>query len=235
MPFRQISPGVHQLTLRGVNCFLLLTDDGPVLVDTGMPEHGVKILEELKAAGADKLSGILVSHCHPDHAGGLSFIKAETGAETWAHPDDARLIEDGVSMRPLHPAPGTFNRIMHKMVIAKGSSSIPACAIDRKVENGHMLPGGLIAIHTPGHSAGHLSFLWPEKKVLLAGDVASHMGWLRPSPAYEDYQLGLQSLRRLVDLKFEVATFGHGTPIRKEAVSRFRDRFGQPGEVRFAG
>jgi glyoxylase-like metal-dependent hydrolase (beta-lactamase superfamily II) len=128
-------------------------------------------------------------------------------------------------MRPLHAAPGTFNKIAHKM-LSKASQSIPACPIDREIENGHVAPGGLLAIHTPGHSAGHLSFFWPRRKVLVAGDVCWNMGWLRPSPVYEDYDLGLDSLRKLGSLKFEIAVFGHGSPIKKGAASRFRGRFG---------
>ena len=226
MPFRQVVPGLFQLSLGKVNCFLLHTDEGPIVVDAGMPEHGVSLLEALRQAGVTKPRAILITHCHPDHAGGLSFLRAETGAETWAHPADARLIREGVAMRPLRAAPGTFNKLMHKVVTSKASQSIPACTIDSEVENGHVAPGGLLAIHTPGHTAGHLSFFWPRRKVLVAGDVASHMGWLRPSPVYEDYQQGLESLRKLSDLQFEVAVFGHGTPIKKGAAARFRGRFG---------
>lgn len=224
MPFRQVLAGVYQLNLGLVNCFMLQTDDGPVLIDTGMPEHGGKILEQMRAAGLEKPAHILLTHCHPDHAGGLSFLRAETGARTWAHPDDARLIAEGVGARPLHPAPGAFNKWV-MLAIAKYNMAIPACPIDRQVENGHMLPGGLLAIHTPGHTAGHLSYFWPERKLLVAGDVATHLGWLRPMPIYEDYETGLQSLRKLADLKFDIALFGHGTPIRENAVGRFRDRF----------
>lgn len=226
MGFRQIIPGVYQLSLRMVNCFLLQTDDGTVLVDTGMPEDGVNLLQAVRSTGLESPRHIFVSHCHPDHAGGLSFLKAETGASAWAHPHDARLIEEGVGMRPMTPAPGAFNKFIANWMYHVIQMEIPACHLENKVENGHLLPGGLLAIHTPGHTAGHLSFFWPERKLLLAADVASHMGWLRPLPIYEDYELGLESLRKLADLKFEVAVFGHGTPIRKDAVGRFRTRFG---------
>ncbi len=227
MPFRSIVPGVYQLSLGSVNCFVLETDDGPLLIDTGLPEHAVRIQRAMKAAGWERPAHILLTHCHPDHAGGASYLRAESGATTWAHPDDARMIEDGVGLRPVHAAPGAINGFLHKLISARTSAAIPACVIDRKVEDGHMLPGGLIAVHTPGHSAGHLSFLWLAKGLLVAGDVCSHLGWLRPSPVYEDYAQGLESLRKVGGLNFSLAVFGHGTPIRKHGTARFQARFGQ--------
>jgi glyoxylase-like metal-dependent hydrolase (beta-lactamase superfamily II) len=226
MAFRQIIPGVHQLSLRMVNCFLLQTEDGNVLVDTGMPEDAVRVLEAIRTTGLEDPRHILLSHCHPDHAGGASYLKAQTGAQVWAHHQDARLIEEGVGIRTVSAAPGAFNQLIANWLLRTIQGTIPACSVDHRVENGHVLPGNLIAVHTPGHTAGHLSFFWPQHRLLVAGDVASHLGWLRPLPIYEDYKLGLHTLRRLANLKFEVALFGHGTPIRKEAASRFRTRFG---------
>lgn len=226
MRFRQVIADVFQLSLRTVNCFLLRTDEGLVLVDCGLPEHGVELLDEVRKVGLGELKHVFVTHCHPDHAGGLALVKAETGAAVWAHPEDAALIEAGTALRPLAPAPGTFNRLLYRAILSRSHSAIPSCQVERRVGNGHLLPGGLIAIHTPGHSAGHLCFFWPERRLLLAGDVASHLGWLRPSPVYEDYATGLASLKKLADLRFEIALFGHGTPIRKEARARFQTRFG---------
>lgn len=228
MPFRSIIPGVHQLSLGSVNCFLLETDDGLVLVDTGLPEHAPAVQSAIEAAGWKHPSHIVLTHCHPDHAGGASFLRAETGARTWAHVEDANLIEEGVGLRPLRPAPGAINGMLHKMLLSRMSSAMPGCVIDRRVENGHMLPGGLIVVHTPGHSAGHLCLLWPAKRLLVAGDVCSHLGWLRPSPVYEDYAQGLASLRKLGGLDFSLALFGHGTPVRKQGTARFQARFGRP-------
>lgn len=226
MALREVVPGVYQLTLPTVNCFLLHTDEGNVLIDTGQETQAAQILAALEQANLERPKELLLTHCHPDHAGGAAALRRELACRSWSHPLDAGLIEAGQSLRPLQPAPGRVNRWVHATIAKAFPRAIPACPIDRRVEHGHLLPGGLVAIHAPGHTLGHLCYFWPERKVLVAGDVASHLGWLRPSPVYEDYHLGLESLRQLGELRFEVALFGHGTPIRKEAAARFRSRFG---------
>ncbi|MCS7062234.1 MAG: MBL fold metallo-hydrolase, partial [Anaerolineae bacterium] len=77
--------------------------------------------------------------------------------------------------------------------------------------------------HTPGHSQGHVAFLWPhEGGVLFAGDIAAHIGRLGPSILYEDYAEGKRSLRRVSSLEFAIACFGHGAALLHNAQEHFR-------------
>src|SRR4029450_6738924 len=86
---------------------------------------------------------------------------------------------------------------------------------------------GFTAIHTPGHTRGHMSFLLDrEGGVLFARDAASgrRKGRIRRSPRMvtEDRVAELASIARLGNLSFESAVFGHGKGISREAGQRVR-------------
>lgn len=224
MEFQKISPGLFQLSLGMVNCFLLETSAGHMLIDTGMPEHGEVIL---KALNGQPLTAILLTHCHPDHAGGAAFLHSQTGAPVWVHHLDAPLVISGQCLRPLSPAPGRFNRLLFDKFVKGGLQEIPPCPVTETFP-----PGELMPIHTPGHCLGHVAFYWPSREVMVMGDVAANVGWLRPGPAYEDFELGLESLQQLGNYHFQTAVFGHGSPILKKADRRFRRRFGRHTDFR---
>jgi glyoxylase-like metal-dependent hydrolase (beta-lactamase superfamily II) len=76
--------------------------------------------------------------------------------------------------------------------------------------------------NTPGHCAGQLAFLWPQQGVLFAGDACGNLPRLGLSVAYEDLQVGKQSLANLANLDFAVAYFGHGKAIQCDAAAQFR-------------
>ena len=73
MPAKLIFPGVYALGLGPVNAFLI--DDGTALtlIDTGYGKDDVKILAAVQELGRSPgdIKNIVVTHCHPDHAGGL--------------------------------------------------------------------------------------------------------------------------------------------------------------------
>ena len=100
-------------------------------------------------------------------------------------------------------------------------------AVEHEVGDGEELPfAGLRAVHTPGHTAGHLALLLPrDGGVLFVGDAASNMTRLDMGPIFEDPTEGRRSLAKLAALEFEVACFSHGRPIRARAAARFRARF----------
>lgn len=223
-----IVDGLWQINLGAVNAFLL--DAGELtLIDTGLPESADKIRAAVESIGkkpAD-IKHVIVTHCHPDHAGGLAAIKRMTAAPVYMHRADAEMVRRGEGKRPLTPAPGLLRHLLFNLFVARRSGAIDSCPVDCEVGDGDVLPiaGGLKAIHVPGHCAGQLAFLWPGRGVLFAADAASNMPSLGLSLGYEDLQEGLKSLARLSALEFDVACFGHGAAITTSASVRFKERW----------
>ena len=108
------------------------------------------------------------------------------------------------------PAPGLLNLILFQLFV-KDLLGVPPVKVDRCFVDGETLHelDGLQVIHTPGHSAGQVAFLWPQEGGLLfVGDAAANTLGLRLSISYEDLQLGKKTLARLAKLPFSKACFG---------------------------
>jgi glyoxylase-like metal-dependent hydrolase (beta-lactamase superfamily II) len=219
-----IVPGLWQVKIRYVHAFLLDAGDGLALIDTGIPGSAPTIVEALRSIGrkpAD-VRRIFVTHCHSDHSGSLAEMKRRTGAPATMHPVDAAMVRQGRAIRPLKPAPGLLNAVICQFLLPGAPSEIEPAAIEREAHDGETLPGGLRAIHVPGHCAGQLALLWPEHGgVLIAADAAANVLGLSLSPMYEDVDEGRHSLSKLAGLEFEVACFGHGKVIPSGASRRF--------------
>lgn len=222
-----IVPGLYGLDFGGVNAFLLAEEQELALIDCGFPGSAGKVLGAIRAIGRQpqELRRIVLTHCHPDHAGGLAELKAATGAVALAHPLDAALIRVGQGMRSLQAAPGLLNKLLFNLAIRPVDPQIPPAAIDEEIAEGAYLPigGGMYAIHTPGHCAGQIALLWQKHGgVLFAGDAAVHFLGLTEAIAYEDQAAGRRSLRKLAAFNFAVACFGHGRPLKCSADRAFR-------------
>lgn len=224
-------PGLYLLDLGAVNAYLI-DHEGLTLIDTGNPGDGPRILAAMATLGhaPQDLDRIIITHHHPDHAGSAAELKAATGAPVMAHRDDAELMAQGIAKRAeLSPSPGLLNRILFRFLLKNVPTEIAPCEADETWLDDQQFGwhGGLQVIHTPGHTAGHLSLLWQQHGgVLLAADVAVNIPKLRYHPGYESYETGRQSLRRLANLEFAVATFGHGRPLLSNADQNFAQAFG---------
>jgi len=106
----ELVPGVHLVEGVGypgrpgtVNVCLLTSSDGmATLVDAGSPGVAGPLDSALAEAGVSphELRRVIVTHHHPDHTGGLPEVVALTGADVWAHRDDADIIDGTVERRP---------------------------------------------------------------------------------------------------------------------------------------
>lgn len=220
----QLADGVWRIPTvpaDGVNSFLLADDDGSLtLVDAGLKNAHRKVLAAL--AGLGKAPGdvqrVLLTHAHPDHAGGLAGAKAATGARVLAHEVEAPFLESGEPP----PRETTTGRLLGRLP----GGGFGRVDVAETFADGATLPvaGGLTVVHTPGHSPGHCSFLHPSTGVLITGDAIFNVLGLRYSPASfcTDVRLSRETAGRLGELDFAVAAFTHGAHVSSGARAAVR-------------
>lgn len=230
MSAQPVTEHVYRVESGDASVFIISQPESLVLIDAGFPGTMAFVDEAVRSLGRlpEDIKDVLITHCHPDHAGGLAEIKRATGARVWMHAADAALVRAGQSFRPYEVSPGAGNQAFVDEVIRHSPGTYEACAIEREVLPAEDLPlaGGIKAIGAPGHTLGHLVFLWSgDEGVLFLGDAAKNVDGLVPCPIYEDFAEGLRSLRGLGKYEFSVACFAHGAPIVGGAASVFRQRW----------
>ena len=79
--------------------------------------------------------------------------------------------------------------------------------------------GGVRIIHTPGHTPGSISLHIPQERLLIVGDVIANRGKLSlpPKTFTVDMAQNIQSMKKIADLEFDIACFGHGAPLTRNA------------------
>lgn len=188
------------LTGSGTNTWLIggsevaVIDPGPDLDD-----HLLAILAALPQGA--RISRILVTHAHRDHAALVPRLAARTGAEVLAY---------GTALEGRSPQMTAL------------AADLPASSEgldlgfrpDRRLEDGDRITGPdweLAALHTPGHLGGHLCFALGE--TLFSGDHV--MGWSTTLVAPPDGDMGayMTSLARLQRQPWQRFLPGHGDPV----------------------
>jgi glyoxylase-like metal-dependent hydrolase (beta-lactamase superfamily II) len=230
----QIVPGLYSLGDHSggyVRGFLI--DDGRelTLVDTLLDRAGALVLHELKALGKQPgdVKRIVLTHAHQSHLGGLAALKAATGARVYSHDWEADIIE-GKKKVQVPPMTTLFPQKPLKIYALQvafvlGLRMPQPCAVDENLKDGDRV-GPLTVMHAPGHTPGSLTFYWPEKKALIAGDIVVTwpevaLGWPQITL---DNQQNRESVGKLCDeVQAEVLCVGHGQPVVSGAAKVMRD------------
>jgi glyoxylase-like metal-dependent hydrolase (beta-lactamase superfamily II) len=225
-----LATGVFRIPTVGkdwVNSFALIQDDGSVtLVDTGLKRAPARIVRALAAIGKHPhdVTRIVLTHAHPDHAGGAAEMSRRTGAQVEMHGEEHGWARTG----RISGATDVSTRL-GRLFARTGGSKIEAFQPGPALTDGEVLPvsGGLRVVHTPGHSPGHISLLVEGTRTLITGDALFNyalFGGARVSPAFlcSDFAMTKRTAHRLGDLEYDVAAFTHGPEIRDGAREKVR-------------
>ncbi len=209
---------LHVLRLTLPNVYLL-TGEKAILIDAGAPKDVPRILAFLQTHGVEpsKLSLILLTHGHWDHAGGAAQLRALTKAPIAIHRADADLVRNGTN-GTLTPT-CWMGRLLLPFVNRGFPAFEPDVLIDEEIDLGAFGVAARV-LFTPGHTPGSISVLTNEGETIV-GDLLMggwFGGWLfpsRPGLHYFAEDLGQlrDSFKKLLAASPRVIHPGHGGPI----------------------
>ena len=223
----ELAPGVWRIPLIGdfVNGFMLRDDDGQVtLIDMGIASSGAKVITALRSIGSDpsEVTRLMLTHCHPDHAGGAAYVSKETGRPVDIHSADAEYARSGT--QPDVDPTSRIGKLFRRLPEPKTEK----VTVGEELTEGQVVPfaGGIRVIHTPGHSPGHASYLHEASGTLITGDAIFNVLGRRwpPKMLCSNFAMTKQTAHRLGELEYATAAFTHGPEIRdrpREAIRAF--------------
>jgi len=227
----EVAPGIHRIPLplpqdglRAVNVYAVTAGSSVTMIDAGwaLEESRAQLERSLKQidAGLGDIDRFLVTHVHRDHYTQAVAVRREFGTR----------VSLGIGERPsLEELNGTWNgdRAQGIQLRRYGATAVLDELVGRGwggpvdpsdwelptdwLTDGQTLAAGqreLRAVHTPGHTRGHLVFADLAGGLLFAGDhVLPH---ITPSIGFEasvtesplaDYLGSLAAVRAMPDLR----------------------------------
>jgi glyoxylase-like metal-dependent hydrolase (beta-lactamase superfamily II) len=194
-PVEQVRDGLWSIPvpmrgpLRYVSAYAFALDGGGLgLIDTGWEsdEGWAALTDGLSSIGGavEDVRGVLVTHLHFDHLGLAERVRQASGAWVAMHPADAAIVGS-----PTYRDPAAFVAAEVDFLVSLGADRDDAVSDvgpaenltaftrmavpDRLLEDGDVadLAGwSLRAVHTPGHTPGHLCFTEERTGLLFSGD-----------------------------------------------------------------
>ena len=191
---RLLAKNPSPFTFYGTGTYIIGSDE-LAIIDPGplLKNHIEKLLKIIRKVSKVKL---FITHTHADHSPAASVIKEHIKCTTFGY--------------------GPYKRKKFDTNFEEGHDL--TFKPDVYLNDGDIVKGKdwtIRAIHTPGHTSNHMCYGLEENKILFTGDHV--MGWsttviVPPDGSMTSY---LESLKKILNYKYEIFYPTHGGPITK--------------------
>jgi glyoxylase-like metal-dependent hydrolase (beta-lactamase superfamily II) len=197
-----------------IGSFLVRAGSRTVIADTGLGRWGhlggrfdpPELLNDIriKGLGLDEIDTVFLTHLHGDHVG---WNLSKRGDEYYPTFPKARYLLQEADWR--HFTGEAYQKNLSKERRKQAETTyLPLMAMEKLelLRGDKEFAPGLTALHTPGHTPGHMSMLIASRneRAVIIGDIAgspSHITeshWLYAPDT--DKELGMKSRLRVLDL-----------------------------------
>ena len=169
-PGHRVIGNLYAVGTYDLACFLITSDEGHILINSGLAESAPLIRENIESLGFrfEDVRILLTMQAHYDHVAAFAEIRKDTGAELWATAADTPLLEDGGASDPHF----------------QGEYPFPPVAVDRILSDGEVIRLGavrLTVVEMPGHTPGSAGYTMTVTENGLDYRVAiANMGSMNP-------------------------------------------------------
>ena len=219
------------------NAQMIVTSEGNVVFDTGLPTEG-GLARHLRKANDGKITHLILSHAHADHYGAADdFI--DEGTEVITHPE---FLHNQAYLKALAPTLMARNRIFFPddvpaLPTALMAPFYPTVEPTRLVHDAYSFEQGGVRFEVlalPGAEGSDGLVLWlPEQRILFTGDFYGHIFPMWPNLTTirgERIRFAMpyvESIDRILELDPVLMVGSHFEPVEgpaiREGFIRIRD------------
>jgi hydroxyacylglutathione hydrolase len=208
------------LGMGSVNCYLINTNSGTVLIDTGGTNGREYLLQALENAGcrAGDLKLIILTHGDFDHSGNAAYLRSQYDVKIAMHPEDSGMVQHGDMFFSRKRPNFLIRKLVPLFTGLKESDRFEPDIVLNK--NYDLSPFGLQAkiIELPGHSGGSIGILTASGN-FFCGDLFENNKKPQLNRLIDDSKAMLSSAASLLDEEISRVFPGHGKPFLMEQLA----------------
>lgn len=224
---------IQHIDLNSVNCYLVKTEKGFVLFDTGghiimdkeFTNRRQELIDQLEKAGCKPgdLKAIILTHGDCDHAANAAFLRDHYHTIIAMHTGDTGLVWNVTLDKMMESF--QYSSLVLKIVFRLMKKKISQITETTRKDFDQFQPDMLLkdgddlsayglkakTVHLPGHTNGSIGILFEDGQ-FICGDIFANIKKPSLSPNALDFKQLKESVRKIKAMNISTFYPGHGKP-----------------------